>query len=109
MACPALPNQPAEQLLLTAHQLANTLEKLGINYWYKEPVKTADKAASNHGISAMKFQLIRVSKGSVPSGNGQRIWGHWMASSSLTGVLDVGHRYVGHADGQQPFHWHVGL
>ena len=44
-------------------QLANTLEKLGINYWYKEPVKTADKAASNHGISAMKFQLIRVSDG----------------------------------------------
>ena len=26
-------------------------------YWRKEPVKTADKAASNHGISAMKFQV----------------------------------------------------
>ena len=28
--------------------------------WRKEPRKTADKAASNHGISATKFQLIKV-------------------------------------------------
>lgn len=41
-------------------QLPNILDKLDVPYWRKEPVKTADKAASNHGISAMKFQLIRV-------------------------------------------------
>lgn len=58
------PTVRASDLTLPAcRQLANTLEKLGINYWYKEPVKTADKAASNHGISAMKFQLIRVRDG----------------------------------------------
>ena len=41
-------------------QVAKTLDKLEVAYWRKEPVKTADKAASNHGISAMKFQLIKV-------------------------------------------------
>uniref|UniRef100_A0A7S2QU31 Nucleotide-diphospho-sugar transferase domain-containing protein n=1 Tax=Chlamydomonas chlamydogama TaxID=225041 RepID=A0A7S2QU31_9CHLO len=40
-------------------QVAKTMEQLGVPYWRKEPKKTADKAASNHGISAMKFQLIK--------------------------------------------------
>jgi len=39
--------------------LTKILDKLEVAYWRKEPIKTADKAASNHGISAMKFQLIR--------------------------------------------------
>jgi hypothetical protein len=44
-------------------QLPKILDDLGVTYWRKEPVKTKDKAASNHGISAMKFQLIRVRGG----------------------------------------------
>lgn len=28
-------------------------------YWRKDPKKTADGSASNHGISALKFQLIK--------------------------------------------------
>lgn len=31
-------------------------------YWRRTPVKTADKEASNHGISAQKFQLIKVGR-----------------------------------------------
>jgi hypothetical protein len=41
-------------------QVANTMKSMGVPYWRKDPRKTADKEASNHGISAMKFQLIRV-------------------------------------------------
>ncbi|MEW5307111.1 MAG: hypothetical protein WDW36_009528 [Sanguina aurantia] len=40
-------------------EVAKTMQLLGVPYWRKEPVKTLDKAASNHGISAMKFQLIK--------------------------------------------------
>jgi len=40
-------------------QVAKTMERLGVPYWRKDPQATADKAASNHGISAMKFQLIK--------------------------------------------------
>ncbi|EFJ42727.1 hypothetical protein VOLCADRAFT_107128 [Volvox carteri f. nagariensis] len=39
--------------------VANACENLGVAYWRKTPEKTADKEASNHGISAQKFQLIR--------------------------------------------------
>lgn len=39
--------------------VAAACDNLGVAYWRKDPVKTADKAASNHGISAQKFQLIK--------------------------------------------------
>ncbi|GIL58590.1 hypothetical protein Vafri_13473 [Volvox africanus] len=39
--------------------VASACENLGVAYWRKTPQKTADKQASNHGISAQKFQLIR--------------------------------------------------
>ncbi|KAJ9513801.1 hypothetical protein QJQ45_020876, partial [Haematococcus lacustris] len=39
--------------------VAAALKDLGVPFWRKDPMATADKAASNHGISAMKFQLIR--------------------------------------------------
>lgn len=35
------------------------MKKLGVAYWRKDPKKTADKHESNHGISAMKFQLVK--------------------------------------------------
>ena len=56
------PSSPGCLTLPSPHlsQVAKTLDKLEVAYWRKEPVKTADKAASNHGISAMKFQLIKV-------------------------------------------------
>lgn len=41
-------------------QVAETMKKLGVPYWRKDPVRTADKANSNHGISALKFQLVKV-------------------------------------------------
>ena len=40
-------------------QVAETMKKLGVAYWRKDPKKTADGSASNHGISALKFQLIK--------------------------------------------------
>ena len=41
-------------------QVAETMKKMGVPYWRKDPVRTADKANSNHGISALKFQLVKV-------------------------------------------------
>jgi hypothetical protein len=41
-------------------KVADACENLGVAYWRKTPLATADKQASNHGISAQKFQLIRV-------------------------------------------------
>jgi hypothetical protein len=35
------------------------MKNMNVPYWRKDPQKTADKEASNHGISAMKFQLIK--------------------------------------------------
>jgi hypothetical protein len=40
--------------------VARACENLGVAYWRRTPKATADKAASNHGISAQKFQLIKV-------------------------------------------------
>lgn len=40
-------------------EVAKTMERLGVAYWRKDPQRTADKANSNHGISALKFQLIK--------------------------------------------------
>jgi hypothetical protein len=44
-------------------QVAKSMEKLGVAVWRKDPVRTADKADSNHGISALKFQLVKVRAG----------------------------------------------
>ncbi|KAG2449198.1 hypothetical protein HYH02_005945 [Chlamydomonas schloesseri] len=40
-------------------EVAKACENLGVAYWRRTPKATADKAASNHGISAQKFQLIK--------------------------------------------------
>ncbi|KAG2497784.1 hypothetical protein HYH03_004056 [Edaphochlamys debaryana] len=40
-------------------EVAKACEALGVAYWRRTPKATADKAASNHGISAQKFQLIK--------------------------------------------------
>jgi len=39
-------------------QVAETVANLGVNVWRTDPVKTKDKVMSNHGISALKFQLV---------------------------------------------------
>lgn len=49
--------------LVTQSQVAKACENLGVAYWRRTPKATADKAASNHGISAQKFQLIKVRLG----------------------------------------------
>lgn len=46
--------------LLRWLQVAKIMKDMGVPYWRKDPHATADKEASNHGISAMKFQLIKV-------------------------------------------------
>eukprot|EP00798_Chlamydomonas_sp_ICE-L_P007645 gene7645-801_t len=46
-------------------QVAKTMADLGVAYWRKDPTATADKHQSNHGISAMKFQLIKSASGKL--------------------------------------------
>jgi hypothetical protein len=59
----AVLRDPSSPTLSPCEQLPKILDDIGVPYWHKVPKKTADKADSNHGISAMKFQLVRVSGG----------------------------------------------
>uniref|UniRef100_A0A061SJT2 Glycosyltransferase cazy family gt77-like protein n=1 Tax=Tetraselmis sp. GSL018 TaxID=582737 RepID=A0A061SJT2_9CHLO len=43
----------------TTRQVMRAVARLGVACWRADPVKGADKQASNHGISALKFQLVR--------------------------------------------------
>ena len=40
-------------------QVAGTMEKLGVPYWYREKKALADGDETNHGISAQKFHILR--------------------------------------------------